>query len=190
MNCFIEDFTDKYIKALTIGKEIIVAGDLNCDLLKINLDSTALVDLCTALNLKQLISTPTRVTEHSSTLIDVIMRSNSDVVSKSGVLETCISDHFVVYLSLNLKLPKPPPKFVCARSYRHYNPAVFNEDLSLVQWEQMYLIDDVNEKLDFFNGRFLNILEVHTPIKNLRMRNCRSPFVNKEIKALMSSRDT
>ena len=190
VNCFIEDFTDKYIKALTIGKEIIVAGDLNCDLLKINLDSTALVDLCTALNLKQLISTPTRVTEHSSTLIDVIMTSNSDVVSKSGVLETCISDHFVVYLSLNLKLPKPPPKFVCARSYRHYNPAVFNGDLSLVQWEQMYLIDDVNEKLDFFNGRFLNILEVHAPIKNMRMRNRRSPFVNKEIKALMSSRDT
>ena len=118
------------------------------------------------------------------------MSSNSDVVSKSGVLETCISDHFVVYLSLNLKLPKPPPKFVCARSYRHYNPAVFNGDLSRVQWEQMYLMDDVNEKLDFFNGRFLNILEVHAPIKNMRMRNRRSPFVNKEIKALMSSRDT
>ena len=67
---------------------------------------------------------------------------------------------------------------------------MFNEDLSLVQWEQMYLIDDVNEKLDFFNGRFLNILEVHEPIKNMRMRNRRSPFVNKEIKALMSSRDT
>ena len=154
MNCFIEDFTDKYIKALTIGKEIIIAGDLNCDLLKINPDSTALVDICTALNLKQLISTPTRVTEHSSTLIDVIMTSNSDVVSKSGVLETCISDHFVVYLSLSLKLPKPPPKFVCARSYRHYNPALLNEDLSPVQREQMDLIDDVNEKLDWIFEHF------------------------------------
>ena len=106
------------------------------------------------------------------------MTSNSDV-SKSSVLETCISDHFVAYLSLNLKLPKPPPKFVCARSYRHYNPAVFNEDLSLVQWEQMYLIDDVNEKLDFFNGRFLNILE-HEDEKSLesvcQQRN-KSPHV-------------
>lgn len=53
----------------------------------------------------------------------------------------------------------------------------------------MYLIDDVNEKLDFFNGRFLNILEVYVLIKNMRMRNCWSLFVNKEIKVFMFSRD-
>lgn len=52
MNCFIEDFIDKYIKVFIIGKEIIVVGDFNCDLLKINFDFIVLVDLCIVFNLK------------------------------------------------------------------------------------------------------------------------------------------
>lgn len=57
---------------------------------------------------------------------------NSDVVFKSGVLEICISDYFVVYLFFNLKFLKLLLKFVCVRFYRYYNFVVFNEDLLLV----------------------------------------------------------
>ena len=31
---FVNNFIDKYTKALTFGKDILVAGDLNCDMLK------------------------------------------------------------------------------------------------------------------------------------------------------------
>ena len=37
---------DNYIKALTFGKYIIIAGDLNCDLLKTAQEAKALHDLC------------------------------------------------------------------------------------------------------------------------------------------------
>ncbi|XP_068757812.1 uncharacterized protein [Montipora capricornis] len=112
------------------------------------------------------------------------MTSNTDLVLKSGVLETCISDHFLVYALLNLKLPKPPPSYICARTYRNYDAAEFNDVLSRVQWDQIYFTDDVNEKLKYFNDRFLKIFDQHAPIKNMKIRNRQCPFINEEVKHL------
>ena len=44
---------------------------------------------------------------HSSTLIEVTVVSNPELVHSSGVSEVTISDHFLVYLLLNLRPPKP-----------------------------------------------------------------------------------
>jgi len=52
--------------------------------------------------MKQLITGPTRVTATSETLIDVIMTSNSALVTDSGVVETHVSDRYLVYVVLNL----------------------------------------------------------------------------------------
>ena len=64
VSCFVDDFMDKYSQALTLGKNIIVAADLNCDMLKPRSpEAVALQDLCDSVNLTQLIKEPTRVTE-------------------------------------------------------------------------------------------------------------------------------
>ena len=34
VSCFVDDFMDNYSYALTLGKDIFVVGDLNCNLLK------------------------------------------------------------------------------------------------------------------------------------------------------------
>ena len=78
----------------------------------------------------QLITEPTRVTPTSKTLIDVIMTSNPASVGDSGVVKTRISDQYLVYVVLNLKMPKPPPSFVIASCYKNYNPERFAEDLA------------------------------------------------------------
>ena len=97
VSCFVDDFIDKYSQALTLGKNIIFAADLNCDMLKPrSAEAVALQDQCDCVNLSQLIKEPTRVTETSSTLIDVIMTSSIDLVERSGVLKSLTSDHFLV----------------------------------------------------------------------------------------------
>ena len=102
---FVNNFMDKYTQALTFGKDILVAGDLNCDMLKLRSpEANALLDLCNSVNLTQLIKELTRVTENSSTRIDVIMTSSNNIVEDSGVVVSHISDHFLVYTSLKLKL--------------------------------------------------------------------------------------
>ena len=55
------------------------------------------------------------MTETSSTLNDVIMTSSIDLVERSGVLNSHISDHYLVYALLKLKISKNLSKRVLTR---------------------------------------------------------------------------
>ena len=52
---------------------------------------------CFSFCLKQLISTSTRVTSKTVTLIDHPLTNSSHKVSQSGVIESGISDHTILY---------------------------------------------------------------------------------------------
>ena len=104
-------------------------------------------------------------------------------------MENHISDRYLIFTVLKLKLPKPQPTYVIARSYKHYDPVRFVEDLAQVPWLNNLLIDDVNEKLDHFNCNFLGILDRHAPIKTMKIRYRQCPFVDEEIKNEMNRRD-
>ncbi len=124
--------------------------------------------MCLRPNPKQLINAPTSVTSKSSTLIYLIITSNNTLVVESGVLENHISDHFLIFDVLKLKLPKPQPKVVTARNYKHYDPEIkFLQDLAQIPWCSNLLMDDVNEKVARFDTHFLNTLERHAPVKTI-----------------------
>ena len=77
-------------------KEVFICGDFNCNMLCRFTLSSKIKDLCSSLSLKQLIEEPTRVTPHSSTLLDLIM-TNSVNISKAGVIDPGVSDHSFLY---------------------------------------------------------------------------------------------
>ena len=66
--------------------------------------SIKIKDLCSSLSLKQLIEEPTRITPHSSTLLDLIL-TNSVNVSKSGVLYSGISDQGLFQAQFWYRIP-------------------------------------------------------------------------------------
>ena len=189
LSCFVEDFMDQYLQALTYGKSVLVVGDLNCDLLTSSYESRALNDFCSSLNMRQLITEPTRVTPTSESLIDVIMTSNSALATDSGVVETHISAHYLVYAVLNFKAPKPLPNYVISRGYENYDSESFVNDLAQVLWYENALIDDAGEKVEHFNDKFLEVLERHAPVRKRKVRNRQCPFLDQEIKELMDERD-
>ena len=190
VSCFVDDFMDKYSQALTFGKNIIVAADLNCDMLKPRSpEAVALQDLCDSVSLTQLIKEPIRVTETSSTLIDVIMTSSTDLVERSDVLKSHISDHYLVYAFLKLKISKPPPSYVKVRSYKNYDSQCFVSDLERVPWNEVVLVDDASDMVDRFNKRFLEVLDGHAPVKSVKVKHRHCPFFNEGIKELMRDRD-
>ena len=157
-----------------------MVGDLNCDLLVSSSKSRTLNNLCTSLNMKQLITQPTRETETSKTLIDVIFTSNPAIIVDSGIVETVV---------LNLRMPKPPAVYVVTRSYRYYDPQSFLSDLNKIPLYENTLCNDVNEKLPHFNEAFFQVLDNHAPIKKIKIKRRRCPFINEEIKEKMAKRD-
>ena len=129
------------------------------------------------------------MTKNSSNLINVIMTSSNNIVEESGVVVSHVCDHFLVYTSLKLKLPKSPSGSVNIRSYKNYDCDKFVEDLKQVSWDETAFVDNVREMLDHFNTNFLNVLDSHAPIKTMRIRPCCCPFVNTEIKELKRGRE-
>ena len=84
-------------------------GDYNVDLIapdKPPKDGRYLLDLLDIYDLHNLISSPTRITKTSITLLDLIITNNKNRVLTSGVVHVQLSDHSLVYAFLRKTAPK------------------------------------------------------------------------------------
>ena len=188
--CFEDDFMPNYTRALSQNMDIVVCGDLNCNMMnKECAEAQVLNKLCLTMNLTQLITEPTRVTASSQSLIDVILVSNIRIVKNSAVVKSTISDHYIITVQFNLKTPKIVPTINTVRSYRNYKATEFAKDISAVPWDTVEILDDVSDRVDTFNDLFLSILDENAPIKNIKIRAKPSPFITEEIRSLMKERD-
>ena len=149
---------------------------------------------------KYLRLSPTRITNTTQSLLDVALTSpNSPVrhcgVRHCGVLNTTIGNHLPrlpVYVKLNLKSPKPSPYYITVRCYKNYSPSLFKADLAsnrLHSLLSVFQVNEVNTKLHIFNKTIQSTLDSHAPIKTSKIRSCLCPFVSREIKDLMKTRD-
>ena len=124
--------------------------------------------------------------------MDIVLTSPNSPVRRSGVLNTTISDHLPVYVELKLKSPKPSPYYITVRSYKNYSPSLFIADLASNQSHSLlsiFHVDDVNTKLHILNKTIQSTLVSHAPIKTVKIRSRPCPFVTREKKDLMKTRD-
>ena len=191
VSCFEELLKPSYIQALTMNKPIAVLGDLNCNVLKESPESDALSNFLCKTILKQIITTPTGITDTCESLIDVFLVSSPDLVHARGVINSPISDHLPVYVEFKLKLPKPPPCYISTRCYKRYDPDLFTADLATKsdQSPSIFSEEDKNRKLATFNDTFLSTLDAHAPVKSIRIRSRPCPYITPEIKDQMTLRD-
>ena len=88
--------------------EINIIGDFNFDVgaSPPNAPTKHFLDLCNLYQYHQLIKEPTRITERSSTTIDLFITNNPTMYVKSGVCHIGISDHSLVYAIRKLCVPR------------------------------------------------------------------------------------
>ena len=79
---------------------ILLAGDLNEDLMNPNLHH--LKDIIAMNNMINIITLPTRITEHSSTLLDPIIVTDNLEILNSGVIPVVVSDHLLTFVQFRL----------------------------------------------------------------------------------------
>ena len=78
--------------------EAYILGDLNIDInTNFTNSSKRYNEFCLSHGLKQLIVSPTRITETRSSLLDHILTNSHDKVSQSGVVDSGLSDHQMIY---------------------------------------------------------------------------------------------
>ena len=190
LTCRENDLTTTLIYALSLDKIVYIMGDLNCNLLSTKCrESKSLTSFYESFNLSQLIAPPTRVTESSRSLLDVILASQTEQVVKAGVMDNSISDHDMVFAGLHLKVSRPKTTYITTRSFKKYNPDAFQLDMSCALWSVMEVFDDVDDKLHGFDLLFNEILDHHAPIRSIKVRGKPNPCITEEIRELMKSRN-
>ena len=187
LTCLEDDLTATLIYA---DKPMYIMGDLNCNLLNAECTETrSLTSFCESFNLSQLIASPTRVTDSSSSLIDVILTSQAKQVIKAGVIDCLISDHDIIFTDLLLKACRPKVTYVKTRSFKNYNPDAFQYDMSFAPWSVLEIFDDIDDKLHAFDLLFNEILDHHTPIRSIKVRRKPKPCITEQTRELMKSRN-
>ena len=108
-------------------KEILLMGDLNCDVSKFPPDAHTrrLQFLSCVYQLEQLINEPTRVTRTSATLIDLIFTNRNENIVKSGVIHLGISDHSLVFAVRKFVVPKSWKNLRYVRNFKNFDVRPF-----------------------------------------------------------------
>ncbi|CAB4001610.1 Transposon Ty3-G Gag-Pol poly [Paramuricea clavata] len=113
----------------TENKEIIITGDFNIDLMPSETENSKakrLKELLNTYQLSQLIKKPTRTTESTKTLLDLIICKTDDPKpATTDVVELGISDHNLVYTCRKVGICKQKPKIIETRQYHKLNNAKF-----------------------------------------------------------------
>ena len=104
------------------NKPVFILGDINDDQLNPN---NKLCRIIKSTKLTQLIDKPTRITDHSSTLLDVIITNKPDLIINSSVTPSPIADHELISVSINIIKPKRKPQVRTFRCLKNYNQNTF-----------------------------------------------------------------
>ena len=118
-----------------------------------------------------------------------MLTSDEKQVQKAFVMQSSISDHDLVYVTLRLKKARPKPVFITTRSFKRYNPNVFYNNVCQAPWSIIDTFCDVEDKLYAFNSLFNEISDQHAPLKTFKVRGKPNPVVTENIRGLMKTRD-
>ena len=154
-------------------------GDLNLDWL--SNASDGLKDLCTSLNLSQLISAPTRPDPSilgKSTLLDLILTNRPHNFKSSGVLPLDFSDHCPIACIRDIKQVKSKP---CLIVKRNLWTRIFLTDISSLDISFITDISDPTLALNNFIIAYNSVADRHAPFKKLRMKNRCTPGSHKKL---------
>ena len=173
-------FLDKLSTAISRSntfdnQEVYILGDLNINLINkqkhIPNGIKRYKEFCSLYGLEQLISTPTRVTKNSSSILDHILTNSTDRVSQSGVIDTGLSDHQLIYCTRKITRTKfNSHKNITIRSLKNYSQDVYLEELNKINFPDYSKFTDINDAYSDFIGKVSLTIDKIAPMKEIRIK--------------------
>ena len=147
--------------------EYYVLGDLNCNMAAPKFDNSTniLSNIAEVYGLDQLITENTRITDKSSTLIDLIFTNTPDRVVCSGVSHIGISDHSLVYAFRKVSIESTTYKHTTLRyrKFKNFNSDHFRNDICQQDWSNIENYSDPNLMWAAWKQLFLECVNKHAP---------------------------
>lgn len=170
---------------------VLFGGDFNIDMLnKVNASGEQLNNFLKKYGLHQFITQPSRITNDSLTLLDLIVSSSLDLLLDTEVTNMeGISDHCLVTCTLKIKKSVQPVIYRTYRDFSDFNYNLFLCDLFLVDFDFIYSLESVDDMIDFWNSNILKLFDIHAPLKTVRISKAPAPWLTENLKLMMKLRD-
>ena len=146
--------------------------------------------ICSYLGLKQLIKHPTRITCHTSTLIDHIITNCAEKFTQSGVINTSLSDHQLIFYTRKIKRVKTNNhKQISFRSLKKYSMETFEQELKNIAFPNYEKFSDVNSAYSDLVNKITRVINNLAPYKTIRVKNQSIEWFDGELAEQISNRD-
>ena len=172
-------------QALQSCQNLIIIGDFNENLLDPR-KCKNIHSILNTYNLNQLIDKPTRVTPYSSSLIDLILTSDSLNCIDKGVIEPFCSDHCAVYFTTNFVKTTIPSYKRKIWLYDRGDYQVYRDKLENADWDFDNL--SIDEKINKVNSNIFEAAEFAIPNKEVTIRPKDQPWMHNDVRKAMRKR--
>lgn len=129
---------------------------------------------------------PTRITNHSATLIDNIFSNSAEHLTASGNILYDISDHLPNFLIMNKFCTLPSNLKFFKRDYTNFDQRQFVSDISAIDWTTILSrCSDVDDMFDSFYSNLNKIVDKHVPLKQLSKKEIKiscKPWITKGLR--------
>lgn len=193
---YFDNMLDEIQNFCTVSEYVIILGDLNINYTLTEHPSHNSIKTIECLfDLTQLVSSPTRVTINSSSLIDIILTSKQCHHYDTNVIKVSISDHYCVstyYKTVcNIQEHVQDHKTITYRDYKGFNANNFIYDLVNNEAITEVNIEPLNMEQRWlkFQNAFLSICNKHAPLRTQRLKDRFNPWMTREIINLIYERD-
>ena len=161
-------------------KQIYIVGDLNMDLIRHDSDTHCqkLIDNMSRLGFVQTVSRPTRITEHSHTLLDHVYTNNIDHTLSCNIATTDMSDHLATITKISLgntavtitNRTKSENRNIEHRIFNESSDCKFNELMQAETWDQVFSSNDAQSQYNTFCDIYTSHYNTAYPLKSEHKR--------------------
>ena len=153
-----------------------------------NSDNKEFKSIITANGFRKIVKEPTRVTDTSSSSIDLIFTNCPVNITHTYVIISSLSDHNMIGTVRKINHLKYPSRTIKCRNYAKYDHQKFRNDVSEIDWSLVHF-SDVNVAVSHFRPKLREPIENHAPFIEKRVKGRECKWLNAEIKSEMNSRD-
>ena len=157
----------------------VILGDFNnCYL---NNQSPHLLGIIQQYNLVQHVREFTRITETTSSCIDLILSSSSNFINSVSVLPPLCSEHSVPCVKLKSEQSKPQYYKKTIMNYSKLNIEQFRHELSQTNFEDILSQNSIDESARIFSEQIMDKAKTCMPVKTVKVRENSPPWLNNHI---------
>ena len=158
-------------------KNVILLGDFNSNMPSDNDQELSqagkkLQRILSSFRYSNVIKHPTRVTENSKSLIDLIIVSPNLHTSHTmaGSIDLDISDRDLMYAVFSVIRSKPKPKIISVKNHKSPDVYKLKEDLDKAPWHIISAVEDIEDSVYSWENMFKDILGNHIKCRKAKVR--------------------